>query len=254
MKKKWSLTNVIFNVVTAIVILAASYLALVFPADFVLDLFWKKCGQDTIQSVSYNYGQFAGLPAGEGIPKLTSIEQYNNSEGIEYVTFRTSDIFPLDAYRLKSSSDATDTKYRRKGRLVSSGVVRWNTYGKKAGFKRYLFNRYYLVKLPDGNYVTAFLDDGVYLRYRLTESVRLPVGYVTYMSAGEKKLLEPYITKYGLNEEKILKMFCEERYEQYKILNYLVLAVVWGLVLAVYLLIIMLVENILGHRHQNDRV
>ena len=134
-----------------------------FCIGFVLEKMWA--GQ--IQSVSYDYGQFAGLPAGEGIPKLTNIEQYNNSEGIEYVTFRTSDIFPLDAYRLKSSSDATDTKYRRKGRLVSSGVVRWNTYGKKAGFKRYLFNRYYLVKLPDGNYVAAFLDDGVYLRYRL---------------------------------------------------------------------------------------
>ena len=249
MKEKWSLTNIIFNVVTAIVILAASYLALVFPADFVLDLFWEKCGQDKIQSVSYHYGQFAGLPAGEGLPKLTNIEQYNNFEGNEYITFQTNDILPLNAYRLKSSSDATDTKYRRKGRLVSSGVVRWNTYGEKAGFKRYLFNRYYLVKLPDGNYVTAFLDDGVYLRYRLTGNVQLPVGYITYMSAGEKKLLAPYIIEYGLNEEKILKMFCEERYEKYKILNYLILVGVWVLVLAVYLSIVILVENIFEHKH-----
>ena len=95
MKEKWSLTNIIFNVVTAIVILAASYLALVFPADFVLDLFWEKCGQDKIQSVSYHYGQFAGLPAGEGLPKLTNIEQYNNFEGNEYITFQTNDILPL---------------------------------------------------------------------------------------------------------------------------------------------------------------
>lgn len=248
MRKKWSVANVVFNVVTTIVILTASYLAVVFPVNFVLDLFWEKCGKDKIESASYDYRQFAGLPAGEGIPELTSIEQYNNSNGTGYFTFRTEDIVPLEAYRLKSSSDAMDTKYRRGKRLVSSGITRWNTYGKKAGFKRYLFNRYYLVKLPDGNYVAAFLDDGVYLRYCLTRSVQLPVGYIEFMDSGEKKLLAPYIEEYKLHEEKILNMFCEERYEKYKILNYIVLIAVWALVLTVYFLLLMLVERVFGHK------
>ena len=128
-----------------------------------------------------------------------------------------------------------------------AGIL-WNTYGKKAGFKRYLFNRYYLVKLPDGNYVAAFLDDGVYLRYCLTGSVQLPVGYIEFMDSGEKKLLAPYIEEYKLHEEKILNMFCEERYEKYKILNYIVLIAVWALVLTVYFLLLMLVERVFGHK------
>ncbi len=249
MNKGWSIPKIIFNVVSIVVILGASYLVMVFPADFVLDLFWEKCDQDKIQSTSYNYGQFAGLPAGEGIPNLTSSEQcYKNSENIEYFTFRTKKIIPLEAYRLKSSSDAMDTKYRRGRRLVSSGVKQWNTYGKKAGFKRYLFNRYYLVKLPDGTYAAAFLDDGVYLRYCITGSVQLPVGYAAFMESGEKKLLAPYITKYGLHEEKILRMFCQERYEEYKTLNYLVLISIWIFVLGLYCFLVMLVEKLFGNK------
>ena len=46
-----------------------------------------------------------------------------------------------------------------------------------------------------------------------------------------------------------MKMFCEERYEKYKILNYLILVGVWVLVLAVYLSIVILVENIFEHKH-----
>ncbi|MDE7184837.1 MAG: hypothetical protein K2O40_10280 [Lachnospiraceae bacterium] len=248
MKEKWRVTSVLFNVVTVIMLLAASYLVLVFPADFVLDLFWEKCDQGVLLRTTYDYGQFAGLPAGEGILKLSNIEEYNSAEGSEYFTFRTEKIIPLEAYRLKSSSDATDTKYRRGKRVVSSGVEQWNTYGKKAGFKRYLFNRYYLVQLPDGNYAAAFLDDGSYLRYRLTGQVQLPVGRVTYMTANEKKLLAPYITAYGLHEEKLLDMFCEERYENHKTLNYMVLSAVWILVLGVYIMFVLLIEKVFGKK------
>lgn len=246
MKEKRNISTIFFYAATTVVVLLASYLALVFPADFVLDLFWGQTGQQEIQNSEYDYGQFAGLPAGDGIPELSDIEQYNNATSLEYYTFCTESIIPLDAYRLKSESDATDTSYRSGRRSVSSGVRQWSTYSEKAGFKRFLFNRYYLVQLPDGNYAAALLDDGYYLRYCLTGTVQLPIGRVGYMETKEKELLAPYIEAYGLNQEKILLMFSQERYEQHKTLNYFILAAIWIIVLAAYVLLITLAEMILN--------
>lgn len=101
------------------------------------------------------------------------------------------------------------------------------------------------MRLPDGNYAAAFLDDGYYLRYRLAGSVQLPVGRAAYMEADEKKLLAPYLEEYGLDDERILIMFFQERYEQHKALNYLVLAAVWVVVLMGYILIVALAKGML---------
>ncbi len=104
------------------------------------------------------------------------------------------------------------------------------------------------MRLPDGNYAAAFLDDGYYLRYRLASSVQLPVGRVAYMEADERKLLAPYIEEYGLDDERILVMFSQEQYEQHKTLNYFVLAAVWVMVLVVYILIVILIKEMLERK------
>lgn len=248
MRNKRSIASVIYYGLSVFVVLLASYLVLALPADFILDLFWEKTGQVQIQNAAYNYGQFAGLPAGDDISLLSDQEQFHSADSLEYFTFRTDAVIPLEAYRLKSSSDATDTQFRSGRWTVSSSVKQWDIYSKKAGFKRFLFNRYYLVRLPDGNYAAAFLDDGYYLRYRLAGSVQLPIGRAAYMEADERKLLAPYIEEYGLDDERILVMFSQERYEQHKTLNYFVLAAVWVVVLAVYILLVTLVKGILEKR------
>lgn len=171
MGKERGMARIIYYAATVAVALLASYLALTLPADFILDLFWEKTGLAQIQGEAHDYGQFAGLPAGQGIPVLSDIGQYDNASSLEYYTFRTESVIPADAYRLKSSSDSTDTKFRSGRRTISSGIRQWDTYGSKPGFKRFLFNRYYLVMLPDGNYAAAYLDDGYYLRYCLAGSV-----------------------------------------------------------------------------------
>lgn len=64
MGNKRSIASVIYYGLSVFVVLLASYLVLALPADFILDLFWEKTGQVQIQNAAYNYGQFAGLPAG----------------------------------------------------------------------------------------------------------------------------------------------------------------------------------------------
>lgn len=88
-------------------LLASSYATKL--SYFILDLFWEKIGQVQIQNVAYNCVQFSGLPAGEGIPVLSGQEQFHGADSLEYFIFRTDAVIPLEAYRLKSSSDVTDT-------------------------------------------------------------------------------------------------------------------------------------------------
>ena len=253
MQKERKISKLAYKGITILAVLAASYIMLVFPADFVLDIFWEKTGQDQIQAAEYNYGQFAGLPAGEGIPVLSSKGQFCDADSMEYYTFRTDMIIPLDAYRLKSGSDATDTAFR-KGRRMVSGTRRWDMYSKKAGYKRFLFNRYYLTELPDGSYAAAYLDDACYLRYLIAGSVQLPIGRVEYMEAAEKQLLAEYIEEYDLDADKILVMFSQERYEQHKMLNYLVMAAVWVALVSAYVMLSVLVQCVLEKaRKERDR-
>ena len=84
-----------------------------FPVNLVLDLFWSRVSQEKVDKMPYNYGQMAGLPAGKGITKLSDIDQFLNLSVGEYITLKTDSIIPMQAYRLKSSTDAGNISYRR---------------------------------------------------------------------------------------------------------------------------------------------
>lgn len=135
--------------------------------NLVLDLFCGRMGKEELDNLEYNYGQIAGYPAGKDAPVLENIEQFQAYKGRGYITFETDSIIPMNAYRLKSASDRTNNTYRRVGNRVSSGR-QWHTYSTTRPLtKAYIYNRYYLVKLPDGNYVAAYPEDAYYWKYKL---------------------------------------------------------------------------------------
>ncbi len=233
-------------IISAVVFFADLYLLCVFPSNLILDLFWGKVGKEEIENLEYNYGQLAGIPAGEGVTVLENIGQYGELESREYITLETDSIIPLDAYRLKSDGDKTDNTYRRAGNRVRSGR-QWSTYSTTRPLtKGYIYNRYYLVKLADGNYVMTYLEDAYYWKYKLTGRVQLPLGRVTDLLSQEKDLLKPYLQAYGLDEEKVLVMFSEERYVQHKTLYKAVQLAIFVSVLAIYFAVVLVVRKVLG--------
>lgn len=236
----FSFKNVV-TVLSAIVFLADLYLLCVFPSDLVLDLFCGKVGSAELDALEYDYGQLAGYPAGEGIPTVSGIEQFRECKGLDYITFETDSIIPLNAYRLRSDSDKTDNTYRRSGNRVSSRK-QWSTFSAtRPLIKGYIYNRYYLVRLPDGNYVAAYLDDAYYWKYRLAGRVQLPLGLVEDIQIQARQLLDPAIEKYGADGEKMLLMFSEKRYEQHKKLYKFVQLAVFAALLAVYGAVVFLI-------------
>ena len=240
--KRFFSGNHILMVVTAIGFLANVYLLCVFPSSLILDMFWERMDAEKIKQLDYNIYRIAGLPAGEGIEVLEDKVQFDGihlGEHFEFYTFETDSIIPLDAYQLKSGTDTNDNTYRTgNGRYQRSTGKQWPKFTDDALEiirKRNIYNRYYLVALPDGNYVIAYLDDAYYLKYLLTRKVQLPVGYVTTISRGEEKLLQPCLEEYGLEENKILVMFSQKRYEDYKILYKAIPVIVYICAMAVYL-------------------
>lgn len=243
MRSIFSFKNIV-TVLTAMVFFADLYLLCVFPSDLVLNLFCGRVGKAELDELEYNYGQLAGYPAGEGVPILEDIEQLRECGSLDYITFETDSIIPLKAYKLRSPSDMTDNTYRRRGNRVSSGK-QWPTYSTTRPLtKAYIYNRYYLVRLPDGNYVAAYLDDAFYWQYKLTGKVKLPLGLVEDIHIQARPLLQSSIDTYGAEGEKMLLMFSQERYEQHKKLYKFVQLVVFAGILAVYAAVVFLIGKL----------
>ena len=216
--------SIIFYICLAI---AALFIAYTFRLNLVLDLFWNKVDQTTIATeVDKDFGQFAGLPAGEGIARLNDIEQFYELQTTQYgtikpdyVTFETDSIIPLDLYQLNSDSDAHMGAHMTMGGhyYSSGGSFPIYTDLRLIGVL-FLYNRYYMVKLPDGNYVPARLDDTYYMKYRLTGKVQLPIGIADRMSNRGRSALQPYLDEYDLSEDRILVMYSQKRYEDWQLL------------------------------------
>lgn len=235
--KKNPFTKFISTAVTVVVIIAGFILAYIFPQNLVLNLFYDKIGAEEINNLQYNYGQLAGLPAGEDVPLLEDIEQFGSLTSLDYITFETDSIIPLPLYQLKSANDRT--AQNRRGRTIRQRP----TFTEGSFLVENVYNGYYLVKLPDGNYVLSYLDDSYYIKYLLRGKVQLPVGRVDYMLRNEKDYLESYIEEYDLGD-RLLDMFAEEKYEENDLLNKVVTIGAFAAVLAVYILLWTLLSSI----------
>lgn len=232
---KKRLAKIGFTALTVVVVAAAVYVAYTVSPNVILNLFEDKIGGEEIRNLQYNYGQLAGLPAGDDVPLLTDREQFEEMDALEYFTFETDSIIPLPLYHLKSSKDAMvknrkGQTIRQRPAFIQGGLLVENVY-----------NRYYLVKLPDGEYVLSYLDDSYYIQYLLGGKVQLPLGRADYMLRNEEEYLASTIEEYGLGD-RILDMFAEERYEERDFLNLAASVGLFVAILAVYILLYSLIS------------
>ena len=241
MKRRITLSDVRAWVI--VIVLLAGTCLVSFPSGLVLDLFWDKVEMSDIEQIGedHYYGQLAGLPAGESIPVVENVEQCSDVF-LEALTFETDSIIPLDAYYLKNSHRTSYTRRSRSGRPVTVHIPMYQTHGNPWTGIRY--NRYYLLGLPDGNYVLAFLDDSYYIKYLLNGKVQLPVGHLSWMNANQKEMFAPYIEEYGLDDRDILIMFSESRFIQYEVLFYVIAGAFYVIVEAVVIALIVFIFSL----------
>ncbi len=233
------------------------YFALaLFPPELVIDPFSPRVSQADLEELEFDAGQMAGYPAGEGIPVAENMDDYERLGGhteqktsggtrrLEYFTFETDSIVPLDLYQLRSDTDRRISR-RRRGRTQDYRDT-YMTSG--LSIDRNYYNRYYLVRLPDGNYVPVWLEDSYYWKYKLMGRVQLPLGYKTYAEGRVQKMLALYAQEYGLDEDEILIMFSSERYERQKTLHFFIRLVVLVIVMAIPVAVVWLVKKMIYRR------
>lgn len=220
-------------------VVVALYIAYTFPLNLILNIFWDKVDQTVIEEEE-EYGDFAGLPAGDGVAELTDIDQFYGLqkwglvdrsyeermsgapeifiEHPDYITFETDSIIPLGLYRLNSQKlDGHRSGYWNGGHYISSRGSNSEFTESRFWGSFFYYNQYYLVRLPDGNYVPALLDDAYYVKWRLAGRVQLPLG-VADRIRNEQSRLKPYLDEYGVSDERMLDMYCEKRYDDWALL------------------------------------
>ncbi|MGN0160268.1 MAG: hypothetical protein ACI4AQ_02640 [Lachnospiraceae bacterium] len=215
-----------------------------FPAHLIINAFTKELTREQIMAEDMYWGEVAGMPAGDDIPLENDLNDLSDATNKDYMTFVTDDIVPLGVYQLKSiqkdgvyylnsSNRATHANGRRRAQYVTGSVI-----------ERYLYNEYYLVKLPGGDYALAYLDDCYYWKYCIFGKVQLPIGSIMVLSNGIEpmkylKEQDEILEKYHIDLESdswgyYLLMFNEEHYEKYSNLYCIICLVGAGIFVMVY--------------------
>lgn len=167
----------------------------------------------------------------------------------EYVTFETDSIIPLGIYRLNSKRlDGYSSGYWRNGHYVHSEAYlpEYTESGRNGAL--FIYNQYYLVRLPDGNYVPAHLDDAYYIKYRLAGKVQLPLGVAATDIYAHFARLQLYLEAYDISNERIRDMYCEKRYEDLSVLYALFAFLAWPALLFIGACCGSVILRLAGHR------
>lgn len=210
MKKIFSLDHILL-VTGGLVLALSAYILCAFPSNLILYRNMEAVDASDLEERNYNSLLIVGYPAGEGIEELTSLEQLNRDTPF-FFTFETESMIPLHVYQVKTATDTNEYSRRHRYRGSTSTVTDSMV---EIFYKRNNYDSYYLVQLPSGEYVMAYVDDSYYWRYRMSGKVQLPVGTMRspiLLSNDARELLQPALEEYGLEDSYYLMMFSERHY------------------------------------------
>lgn len=219
-----------------------------FPAHLIINAITKDVTYEQMMDEDMYWGKVAGMPAADDVPLEEDLNDLSEATNQDYVTFVTDDIVPLGVYQLKSVEK--DGKYFLNSRSRATGGNGRLRDRSKTGMviERYLYNGYYLVKLPGGDYALAYLDDCYYWKYRVLGEVELPIGYIQVESPSSPamkylKEQDEILEKYDIDLESnswnySLLMFNEENYEKHHVLYFAICFLGAGILFVIYIIVL----------------
>ncbi|MGN0305034.1 MAG: hypothetical protein ACI4D2_02650, partial [Lachnospiraceae bacterium] len=198
--------TILIYIVAAAAWLLAGWLVLNFPSWFMVHSFIPRIEQSDIAANPYT--DYCGYRAGEDIPRLESMKEYEEGiyNGLDFVTVKTSEIIPLNVYRLKNPADINRRAENYREMRYSWLKKPLKQYTKRPQHSKYLYGRYYLLGLSDGSYVIAYADMAYGAAAFWGRKVTFPIGRLRTANSKEKELLLEIAEEYPVNTEKILYM------------------------------------------------
>ena len=190
-------------------------------------------------SPSENY---MGKTAGDDIPRLSGIEDFEGMIGKDYATVETVEVIPTGIYGLKSWVNPYEiTRIRNSsGRLVSTGQRAPDATDSIVISAEY-YQEYYLVRLPDQTYILAQFSDVYRDRLAAEGSVTLPIGIKKTTSSAAREYLASICEEYDAG--KIFSLYMiddtwQKSHENTFFLIKLVISTVVFFLLAIIMLLI----------------
>ena len=229
--------SIVIYLVVVLLWLTAGLFIWKFPAWFILHGFLGEVTQADMEANPHT--DYSGYRPGEDIPRLTSMEEYEQGTytGLDFITVETTEIIPLDIYRLKDPADINSTEqYRGRGRAFSAKpLAKYTTHPARRG---YLYGRYYLLKLRDGSQVIAYADRAYELVAGLGNTITFPVGRLQMSTVNEEEMFEKAEETYGVNTERIFYMINDRNISDWNFMDLFIRVTASGIVVIVSFLLL----------------
>lgn len=196
----------------------------------------------TAQIAASPQTSYAGSAAGQDIPRLFSIGDFERMTGMDYATTEPLEVAATGIYSLKPWVDPYEiTKVRNSGgRLVSTGRKAPEVTDSAVTAMEY-YQEYYLIRLPDETYILAQFNDAYKDRIEEGEKVTLPLGVKKVNSSAARQYLQDICERYEADDTFTLYMIDDEWEESHDTTFFMIklcIAAAVFLVLAICLLLI----------------
>ncbi len=193
---------------------------------------------------------YTGKTAGEGIPHLSGIAEYDQLGTYDYVSVTTDEIISTDVYGLKPWVDPYSlTRMRLSGGHTVSTGRRAPEVREGLAVRAEAYQEYYLIRLPAAGYCLAQFSEACVRQLNQEGEVTLPIGKKQTTSKEARKYLEDMGNAYEADTSYVLYMVDDDWGEENHFRLFLIrfgASVGVFLVLAVALLL--LLEKIVMHR------
>lgn len=185
--------NILKNIIAVILFLVSIIIAALLPFEGLFYTMQKSVSKESPDSV--------GLPAGEGIIRVQSIEEM---EQYKYFTIQTDSMTPTGVYCIIDPNDGgTKTGGTRKRRSTWT-VPYYATSGVYPVIHKLTYGQFYIASLSNGENVVVLISNTL-IPTSGNKQRTLPVGEIKYMPSGSLyggNYIENYFRvnaeKYGL--------------------------------------------------------
>ena len=193
---------------------------------------------------------YTGKTAGEGIPHLSGIAEYDQLSTYDYVTVTTDEIISTDIYGLKPWVDPYSlTRMRLSGGHTVSTGRRAPEVREGLAVRAEAYQEYYLIRLPDAGYCLAQFSEAYVRQLNQEEEVTLPIGKKQTTSKEARKYLEDMGNAYEADTSYVLYMADDDWGEENHFHLFLIrFGAAAGVFLVLAVALLLLLEKIVMHR------
>ncbi len=182
---------------------------------------------------------FIGLPAGDDIPRITSLEDWDNTWAVSCVTIEPVSIIPTGIGARYSWVSAYTNASRRGGARRKADVTRtsFDIMGE--------YGEYFILQLPDQSYILAQIPRDSAPQPKAGKSITLPIGKHDGVHGQVLANIQDLCDEYDVNTEGVFYCINDKWNQSHSLMVPLIrIGIILGTALVLGTILIMIVDKI----------